>query len=1348
MNFAPSRQPSPKSECFVTVTEPPSQEELFQQLSTELWQTLDGQEARGGGATQILSDFLSPLCALIALKCIAYQGPSRPDPSNAPRCVDYLPPSLQADTWEHPYDSSARLTTGIALLAEQQVDRWDDYRGLIGKLLSRTVAKSTRRFSNLGRLVASLPVSNAVQRLDSLDVLDSWIQQFTLDSGARHGSLGQYYTPKKMARLMIELAEIKPGQTVYDPCFGMAEVLSAVSRIFNKSPSAGAVGIFGVEKNADVFVVGLARTLLTGEDNPGLRVSDAIQSTATCLPDWPQEFDCVLAVPPYGAQILLNPSSNLPIRAKNSDTLFLQHAMLSLKHGGRAVVAFPRRGLVRGGPDQEVRKALLKNFAVEGVIDLPDDTMPMTSAHPVNLIVFSRTRPRSHIRFIQGGSNKSFSEAPGAPSDPGIIRAALNDPEPTTLKAHGEDFFSPSRSELFDPRGNWCRDIPISQVHDANYHLANIGLEYWNLQHELQRLQDIAPKISMAHLQDICDIIRPVSVNREQISSIKGGRFSTPIVRSGDIKERRDVYVIKLHYLEDDALSGIKKNRKNKIIIRSNDVLISTFANTDTVVLGSTPGLVGAVAGTGIRILRTGPRISPGYLRALLSSPAYREFLASAQLGTSKQMPMKLFRKLKIPLPSLEVQRSLEVQMPIGSDVLLELSNSNEQLTHASLEELRDVSSDINSLPESIRAWLNSPETAAILSRKDSPDPLHLLQRFVRHFYILSEGFKGHSQSLSPTTSAWVARTAHLAEILSGIGSAPQGDSLLAVLAIASQHALQLRTVSQSVEPLSKLSIYVYDLIQEAMRGALSPPSIQIELGETQILLEGQNELLATVYNDSETAVLELTLTSSPDAGTAHYRHVPAREVVPWHLSIDPKDVVKAHETGVDFILMLTWRCRQLDGHEASGVRRITLPIVARDEKSLLPTLEHSPYVVGTPVYNKAMFFGRGDILRKIRRQLGASTHANVILLEGNRRTGKTSILMQLKSSDLLPDWIPVYFSLQEPGGTDSEKGIPTALLFRSFALAVAWQLSEHGLEVWFPGVQRSLPPKRYELAIRDQLLNVFSENEPFEAFTIFVDEVLEAIKPRKLLLMLDEFDVLGEGIEAGITSPRTPQNLRYLLQHRERLCAILTGALRLGRLREDYWSALFGIGPLIRVGVLEESDAKELVTQPVAGLLAYGDQARNRLVTLCAAHPFLVQSLCNKVFDDAAETGRRTISIQAVESAARKLIERNEHFSTLWNAYTGSHRRRAILAICQRASSGPDSVGLSFIEDSLEAAGISIRDPSGLVDDIEHLRNLEILELTEQRDSYRIRVPLFSLWIQESIDYNEVIARAREDAL
>ena len=182
----------------------------------------------------------------------------------------------------------------------------------------------------------------------------------------------------------------------------------------------------------------------------------------------------------------------------------------------------------------------------------------------------------------------------------------------------------------------------------------------------------------------------------------------------------------------------------------------------------------------------------------------------------------------------------------------------------------------------------------------------------------------------------------------------------------------------------------------------------------------------------------------------------------------------------------------------------------------------------------------------------------------------------------------------------DQIEGIPPTGTCRCCAICLArstgWTLGDAGVETWFPGLPEREPDRPFKLAFRAGLDRVFADGgAPFEAFEIYIAAAVEAASPRRILLMLDEFDKLQEGIDAGITSPQVPENIRHLLQHQPGLSAIITGSRRLKRLREEYWSALFGLGYRVGISALPLDDARRLVTEPVDGRLGYLPQARDR---------------------------------------------------------------------------------------------------------------------------------------------------------
>ena len=425
-----------------------------------------------------------------------------------------------------------------------------------------------------------------------------------------------------------------------------------------------------------------------------------------------------------------------------------------------------------------------------------------------------------------------------------------------------------------------------------------------------------------------------------------------------------------------------------------------------------------------------------------------------------------------------------------------------------------------------------------------------------------------------------------------------------------------------------------------------------------------------------------------------------------------------------------------------TGERRESFDDEMAAEENVVVDLGPSPYIVGSPVDREEMFFGREGIMGQIRRQVGANEHGNVILLEGNRRSGKTSILRQLEKEGALPGWAAVYCSFQD---VDS---VATHDVFRLLARETAWALANYGIETWIPGVPRLESGKPFKHGFLSALDEAFSDDHPFETLEMYLSSAVEAARPRRVLLMLDEFDKLQEGIDSGITSPQVPENIRHLLQHQLGVGAIITGSRRLKRLREEYWSALFGIGYRIGVSSLSKEDARRLVIEPVAGRLEYEASARDRVLEMCACHPFLIQSRCSRVFDQAATGSVRTISLDVVERASTEMVRDNEHFRTLWD-YAGSERRRLILALGSWLANGGSTVDLTVIGAKLNEIGISDFGDQDLVDDLDELRELELIEFddTDRGGTYRLAVPLMAMWLEMNVTFDDLMVRARREA-
>jgi len=463
----------------------------------------------------------------------------------------------------------------------------------------------------------------------------------------------------------------------------------------------------------------------------------------------------------------------------------------------------------------------------------------------------------------------------------------------------------------------------------------------------------------------------------------------------------------------------------------------------------------------------------------------------------------------------------------------------------------------------------------------------------------------------------WLVSVTSIGIDLSRAFTLPEGAERLAILErlgakLNEPHYMDVgETVRQRVEAITE----ALERTIETGRGKLLD-QVEIAARLDPPLVDGGRTTEVTLFlkNDGTLLLSSFQVQIEPEQKEAYYNFLSKGEEVSLSFEVPPRPV------GV-YPLTVKWSAYRLDGKAVSS--DIALAYEARSLRltSKGDELESNPYSAGPPVDRPEMFFGRRTLLEKIRRQLNVEHRANVILLEGNRRTGKSSVLKYLERPGELPGWIPAYCQFQRGEGDEKPLGLPTREVFYLIARALASAIHENGYPIEIPDLGRIEEGRFFRFHLGKALNHYFANDRPFEALDVLIAGWLESIRPKRALLMLDEFDKLQEGIDNKLTSPQVPENLRYLFHTYPSLSGILTGSRRLKRLREEYWSALFGLGFRIGLDPLEIEEAQALVTEPVKGQLVYVPGARDQVVTLCACQPFLIQSLCNRIFEYCARS-------------------------------------------------------------------------------------------------------------------------------
>lgn len=268
----------------------------------------------------------------------------------------------------------------------------------------------------LVQLVDELPFESQEDRQQGEQLLAAMIRQ-----GATARSA--FYMPQAAADLMIEVARPQPGERIYDPCFGSGSLLVTAARRLREESSRFPArqwediqrnSIFGVDHYPPAYFVGLVRVILAGIEHPGLELGNVLDRPR--IRNLAREgFDCILAVPPWRKlERGYSSSGSVDIPTTSSEGLFLQHIAASLRPGGRAVVALPASFLSSAGSEKRVRKMLLEDFRVDGVIGLPSYVFKPYTNTESSLLVFSRNKAAEQVRFLACSALRGAGPKPDA----------------------------------------------------------------------------------------------------------------------------------------------------------------------------------------------------------------------------------------------------------------------------------------------------------------------------------------------------------------------------------------------------------------------------------------------------------------------------------------------------------------------------------------------------------------------------------------------------------------------------------------------------------------------------------------------------------------------------------------------------------------------------------------------------------------------------------------------------------------------------------------------------------------------------------------------------------------------
>lgn len=289
-----------------------------------------------------------------------------------------------------------------------------------------------------------------------------------------------------------------------------------------------------------------------------------------------------------------------------------------------------------------------------------------------------------------------------------------------------------------------------------------------------------------------------------------------------------------------------------------------------------------------------------------------------------------------------------------------------------------------------------------------------------------------------------------------------------------------------------------------------------------------------------------------------------------------------------------------------------------------------NPFVVGNPlmVRDKNLFKGRKDIIVAIEENIINPAQRPALLLYGRRRIGKTSTLLNLPAL-LSSQFVPVFIDCQDAKWREGDDSFCYHL-----AASIHDALNQRSLV-------ETTPRPRLELF----------ERYAFTRLGEYLDRIEETSRAahKQILLTFDEYEKLAEGTSASKVTLEILNQLRTILQHRERIVVLFSGGHRFEEMRTLNWSDYLINVKTLELSFLAEEDARELITEPVP-LLQYESGIIKQIIEMTHCQPYLLQAVASDLVNYLNSERRMLATAADLEITVDKvLVTADAYFDYTW---------------------------------------------------------------------------------------------------
>ena len=246
------------------------------------------------------------------------------------------------------------------------------------------------------------------------DVYEYLIGRFAAQAGKK---AGEFYTPSEVSEVLARLVAPQKGDRICDPTCGSGSLLIKASKQIGSKDFS----LFGQEMNGSTWALCKMNMFLHEVDAARIEWEDTIRHPQLVEDDALMKFDIVVANPPFsldkwGQEIAAEDKydrfhAGIPPKGKG-DWAFISHMIASAVDGkGRVGVVVPHGVLFRGGQEGAIRRHMIEQNYLAGIIGLPSNLF-YGAGIPAALLLFDKSRPhggKDDVLFIDASREYSQS---------------------------------------------------------------------------------------------------------------------------------------------------------------------------------------------------------------------------------------------------------------------------------------------------------------------------------------------------------------------------------------------------------------------------------------------------------------------------------------------------------------------------------------------------------------------------------------------------------------------------------------------------------------------------------------------------------------------------------------------------------------------------------------------------------------------------------------------------------------------------------------------------------------------------------------------------------------------------